>query len=91
MAVNWREELIARRRREPFEPFRVTMKNGDTYDVLDRYEFLVGDGALALPVHDSHDRDRDYAACLHVSEVALVEPIEPRTANGRSQERNGPR
>lgn len=81
MAVNWREELLTRRRQQPFEPFRVTLINGDAYEVFDPFEFLVGDIALVLPVHDKLDPDRDYPTFHDVGQVVRIEPIDPRPSD----------
>jgi hypothetical protein len=78
------EELRQLRRRQPFRPFRVHINNGETYDVLDSLEFLVGDVALVLPVHDPHDSDKDYPVCVEVDQVVRIELIEPSSTNGCS-------
>jgi len=79
------EELRQLRRREPFQPFRVHVKNGETYDVLDALEFGVGgDVFVGLTVHDPNDSDKDYPVSLSMGEVVRIELIEPSPINGRS-------
>ena len=68
------EELRQLRRREPFQPFRVHVKNGETYDVLDALEFGVGgDVFVGLTVHDPNDSDKDYPVSLSMGEVVRIE------------------
>lgn len=79
------EELKQLKRREPFQPFCVHVKNGETYDVLDALEFGAGgDVFVGLTVHDPNDSDKDYPVSLSMGEVVRTEPIEPSSANGRS-------
>jgi hypothetical protein len=84
MSAAMREELVQLRRRKPFQPFRVHLKNGETYEVRDSSEFLVGDVALVLPVRHPTDPDKDYGASLSVDQVVRIEPLEPSSVNGRS-------
>jgi hypothetical protein len=78
------EELRQLGRRQPFQPFRVHINNGRTFEVRDSLEYLVGDVALVLPVHDPHDSDKDYPVCLEVDQVVRIELIEPSSTNGCS-------
>ena len=78
------EELRQLRRRKPFQPFRVHLKNGETYDVLNDLEILVGNVALSLTVHDPKDSDNDYPVCLEVGQVIRIESLDLSLANGRS-------
>jgi hypothetical protein len=78
------EELRQLGRRQPFQPFRVHINNGRIFEVRDSLEYLVGDVALVLPVHDPHDPDKDYPVCLDVDQVVRIELIEPSSTNGCS-------
>jgi hypothetical protein len=82
MTSTMAEELRQMCRREPFQPFRVHVKNGKRFDVLDPLECMVGEIALVLPVHDPVDSDRDYPAFLDVYQVVRVEPITATPTNG---------
>ena len=84
MSAAMREELIQLRRRQPFQPFRVHINNGETYDVLDSLEFLVGDVALALPVHHPYDSDKDYPVLVEVDQVVGIELRDLIHVNARS-------
>ena len=50
MSATMAEELRQMCRREPFQPFRVYTRSGETFDVLDAYECLVASQAVVLPV-----------------------------------------
>jgi hypothetical protein len=79
------EELRQLRRREPFQPFRVYLKNGKSYEVLSAVEFGVGgDVFVGLTVHDPIDSDKDYPVSAPINQVARIELIEPSPANGRT-------
>ena len=84
MSATMAEELRQMCRRDPFQPFRVHVKNGKMFDVFDPLECLVGEIALVLPVHDPVDSDRDYPAFLDVDQVVRIETIEPATTNRRA-------
>ena len=48
MSATMREKLVQLRRRHPFQPFRVHLKNGEMYDVLDATEFGVGGNIVGI-------------------------------------------
>jgi hypothetical protein len=78
------EELRQLRRRQPFQPFRVHLKNGETYDVLDALEFGVGGNVVGLPVHHSSDPDKDSGVSVTIDQIDRIELRDLIYVNARS-------
>ena len=78
------EELLQLRRREPFQPFRVHLKNGETYDVLDALEFGAFGNIVGLPIHHSSDPDQDSGVTVTIDQIDRIEPRDLIYVNARS-------
>lgn len=64
-------------RREPFEPFRVVMSSGESYNVLHPEMALVSQRSLILALPDpSHPEGERLAFCsyLHIAHVEVLKP-----------------
>ena len=84
MSATMREELVQLRRRHPFQPFRVHLKNGETYDVLDATEFGVGVNIVGLPIHHSSDPDQDSGVTVFINQIERIELRDLIYVNARS-------
>jgi hypothetical protein len=78
------EELRQLRRRQPFQPFRVHLKNGETYDVLDALEFGAFGNVVGLTVHHSSDPDKDYPVSFTIDQIDRIELRDLIYVNARS-------
>jgi len=64
-------------RRGPFEPFRVVMSSGESYNVMQREMAFVTARALILAIPDpSHSEGERLAFCsyLHIAHVETLKP-----------------
>jgi hypothetical protein len=72
-AESFREIL----RREPFEPFRVVMSSGESYNVMHPEMALVSARSLVLAIPDpSRAEGERFAFCsyLHVAHIEILKP-----------------
>ncbi|MFO0973580.1 MAG: hypothetical protein U1A27_09100 [Phycisphaerae bacterium] len=86
------EDIIERLRTQPFEPFRIYMTDGQTYDVrhpelviVDRtklHVFVPGPRGLDAPIRRTH-----YAALMHVVRIAPLNGHEARRGRPRRKRR----
>lgn len=63
--------------REPFEPFRVVMSSGESYNVMHPEMALVASRSLVLAIPDkSHSDGERIAFCsyLHIAHVEVLKP-----------------
>lgn len=84
MAATMAEELRQMCRRDPFQPFRVCTRNGETFEVLDPYECLVATQAVVLPVRmpDLIDANAGYPAFVELDQIVRLERISRPSLNG---------
>jgi hypothetical protein len=64
-------------RREPFEPFRVVMSSGESYNVMHPEIALVSARSLVLAIPDpSRAEGERFAFCsyLHIAHVEILKP-----------------
>jgi hypothetical protein len=71
------EDLLEMLRKRPFEPFRIRLSNGETYEVRHPELAMVGQSAMAIGVPRPNARHPMYdrlvtVALLHINQV---EPI----------------
>jgi len=81
------EELRKAKRKEPFEPFRVTVSSGQVFDIYYFDHFLIADPRVLLGIPDPFRRDMlDRSVKVHESQIVSIEPLPvPQTqANGSS-------
>ena len=86
MPTTMADELLQMRRREPFQPFRVYVKDGEKYDVLNPCEVMVTPVVVILPVRAPgvHDPDDGYPAAVDLDKVERIELIAaPRNGAAR--------
>jgi hypothetical protein len=82
-----REELQQAARRQPFEPFRILLTTGTTYDI--RHPDLIWVGARSAMVGITHQPDRtvyDYTIKIDLLHIVALEelPLPPSSSS------NGP-
>jgi hypothetical protein len=64
-------------KRTPFEPFRVVMSSGESYDIMHPEMVLVAARSLVLAIPDSsHPEGERLAFCsyLHIAHVEMLKP-----------------
>jgi hypothetical protein len=76
-------------RRQPFQPFRVTLTDGRTYDVTHPELAMVGHQTIALGLPKTHGPAFIYdrlvtVSLLHIMQIEPLPPVEPPT-NGVQQ------
>lgn len=66
-------------KRQPFEPFRVTLTDGRTFDVHHPELTMVGKSAVAIGIPASDEQGPVYDRLVTVSllHVMQIEPIQP--------------
>jgi len=73
-------------RRQPFQPFRITLTDGRTYDVVHPDLAMVGRGAVAIGLPSADDPELYYDRLVTVSlmHIMQIEPIRtaPVSPNG---------
>ena len=67
-------------RRAPFEPFRVVMSSGESYNVLHPEMVFVTAKALILAIPDSTNADGERLAFCSYLHLAHVETLKPTRA-----------
>ena len=70
-------------RRAPFEPFRVVMSSGESYNVMHPEMALVSQRALVLAVPDNtHPEGERLVFCsyLHIAHIETLRPAERRAS-----------
>jgi len=66
-----RDEIRGLLRREPFEPFRIKLTSGDSYDVRDPNAVALGKNRVFIPFPDA---DRwTFFAYLHIAAVESLQ------------------
>ena len=73
-------------RRQPFEPLRISLTDGRTFDVVHPDLAMVGRSALAIGLRREGDADTIYdrlvtVSLLHVMQIELI-PTQAPPANG---------
>src|SRR5262249_52273825 len=76
------EELRRLLRREPFQPFRVHLADGQVFDIRHPHLQTVGETYLAIGVPESDDPDSiaDHTVLVSLPEILRVELMEPAGA-----------
>ena len=77
------EELRKAKRKEPFEPFRVTTASGQLFDICYYGHFLVVDQWVYLGIPDPFRRDMlDRTVLVQYSQIVSIEPLPVPQATG---------
>jgi hypothetical protein len=79
------KELKERLQRQPFEPFRVVLSNGESYEVRHPEMALLLRGGIYVAVPDAKGELPEVAAWCSLLHVAAIEPV---GAKGGRQTRN---
>ncbi|HEY8665634.1 MAG TPA: hypothetical protein VIL86_03170 [Tepidisphaeraceae bacterium] len=66
--------------RKPFEPFRVVMSSGESYNVMHPEMALVGAKALVLALPDPSRADGERFAFCSYLHIAHIETLKPSRA-----------
>jgi hypothetical protein len=67
---------LRKAKKEPFEPFRVTVSSGQVFDIYYFDHYLVLDDAVCLGIPDPFRRDMlDRTVRVHESKIVSVEPL----------------
>jgi len=67
-------------RRKPFEPFRIVMSSGESYNVMHPEMVFVTNKTLVLALPDPRTPDGDrlaFCSYLHIAHVEVLRPVEP--------------
>jgi hypothetical protein len=77
------EDVCAFLRRQPFQPFRITLSDGRNYDVLHPEMAMVGRStvAIGMPGPNRNDPIYDHLVTVSLLHVMQVEPLETMTAS----------
>jgi hypothetical protein len=70
-------------RRAPFEPFRVVMSSGESYNVMHPEMALVSARALVLAVPDNTHAEGEhlvFCSYLHIAHIETLRPSERRAS-----------
>ena len=70
-------------RRRPFQPFRLTLTDGRTYDVLHPEMAMVGRSTIVvgIPGPDRSDPIYDHTEMVSLLHVMQIEPLETMTTS----------
>lgn len=73
-------------KRQPFQPFRISLTDGRTYDVLHPELAMVGRSTLAIGLPGKGDPEGIYdrlitVSLLHVMQIELLEKVSPPAAS----------
>ena len=73
------DDLLEFTRKTPFEPFRITLTDGRTFDVLHPEMAMVGRSSMTIGVPGTGDPRPIYdravmVSLLHVMQLELIEP-----------------
>ena len=63
-------------RKEPFQPFRIHLSNGETYDVRHPELALLTRSSVHVVVPSSDQKDTDRVVQCDLLHVAVMEPID---------------
>lgn len=70
-------------KRAPFEPFRVVMSSGESYNVVHPEMAFVTAKALILAIPDASHSDGErlsFCSYLHIAHVETLRPVERRAS-----------
>jgi hypothetical protein len=78
-------DILAVLRRQPFEPFRLCLVEGSSYEIRHPDQIVVGRSALTMAGTVAHLpeplADRDViVALLHISRLEPIEPLPPASS-----------
>lgn len=80
------EDILTKQKRQPFEPFRMFLSNGEQFDCRHPEMLLVGKRALTLGVaRQQNDVRYDYAVEIDLLHVVRLEPIQSTAAGGNGE------
>lgn len=80
-----REELVQAARRQPFEPFRIVLTTGTTYDIRHPDLMLVGNRSAIVGItHQPQGTAYDYTIKVDLLHIVAIEelPATPSSSNG---------
>jgi hypothetical protein len=82
------EDVLEFVQRRPFEPFRLTLTSGQTYDVVHPEFAIVGKSVVAVGVPEGEGESRvaDRVATVSLFHITQLEPLQVRKPGGS----NGP-
>ena len=71
------EEILQRLRKRPFEPFRVILKSGKHYDILNHQNNIVYTWALSIgiPVEGMEDPIADHVDFIALDQIDRLETL----------------
>jgi hypothetical protein len=69
------EELYRTLHRQPFQPFRVRLKDGRCYDIGNEHLAVVGQTYLAVGIPLPNERDHPWPLCDYVDTVDLADIV----------------
>lgn len=67
-------------RRKPFEPFRIVISSGESYNVMHPEMVFVTNKTLVLALPDPTTPDGhrlDFCSYLYIAHVEMLRPVEP--------------
>ena len=82
------EDIRSLTRKLPFQPFRVFLSNGQTFDIFHPYMILATPDAahISVPSDDGPQRVKDEAVIVSLYHIQKIEPLPtpapPAGANG---------
>jgi hypothetical protein len=80
------QDILGLLKKLPFEPFRITLSGGQTYDVLHPHLVMVGHRTMAVGLPRPNGPETIYGRVITISyeHIVQIEPLPPKAppANG---------
>lgn len=73
------EEMAKRKKQRPFRPFRVVMRNGESFEVLHDLDYMPLRDRIHLPTGDRVDGIPKRGVFRHYEDIERLVPLEGTT------------
>ena len=73
------DDILARTRKQPFQPFRILTTTGKTYDVHHPDQALATRRSVSLPINMSAEGVPDQAVSVAIVHIVEIEDLAPAT------------